>query len=72
MKTFVEIGYTAGLRKKTLERYVLYMWIRWRGEEENMCRNGYAQEWADRFNSGIEYGSSDTEGKQILKGIDES
>jgi len=70
MKTFVEVGIKNGLTGRTLERYVAYMFRRWKSSEELKCKKGYAAEWANRFRTGVEYGCSDSEGQRVLKEID--
>ena len=70
MKTFLEVGIKEGLEGRTLERYVMYMTIRWKEEEEMQCKTGYAAEWANRFKISAEYDYSDSEGQRILKEID--
>lgn len=72
MKTYTEVGKSAGLEGNTLRRYVAYMTQRWRYTEEQKCYDGYAEEWAIRFGKGYEYGASDIEGKTVLRFIDEA
>ena len=70
MKTYEEVAKTHNLPLDTAERYVLYMKRRWADEEEIQCQTGYAEEWAERFMAGIEFSASDSEGKRILREID--
>ena len=49
MKTYVEVGIKNGLEGRALERYVVYMFRRWKTEEEIQCQTGYASEWAVNF-----------------------
>lgn len=67
--TYREVGIETGLRNKRLEDYVSYMIIRWSNDEQLNCQCGYAQEWADRFNNGIEFQSSDLIGQRILQDL---
>ena len=70
MKTYREVGESEGLQYNMLERYVCYMEMRWKAEEETQCLSGYSHEWADRFKKGTEYLSSDFSGLRALKEID--
>jgi len=69
---YVEVGHLVGLRGRNLLRFVEYMKIRWSDTEESKCYYGYAFEWAERFDKGVEYESSDLEGKSILINIDQA
>ncbi len=70
MKTYVEVGIKNGLEGRALERYVVYMFRRWKTEEEIQCQTGYASEWAERFKKKVEYNCADSEGQIVLKEID--
>jgi len=72
MKTYREVAEHYGLRGVVVDRYVAYMQKRWGDpkDEEIKCQVGYAQEWAERFKTGIEMASSDSYGKRILSEID--
>ena len=70
MTTYEHVGYSAGLRGRWLNRYVEYMKTRWGDTERSKCLDGYAFEWAERFNDGVDYDASDTGGKKILLAID--
>lgn len=69
LMTYRNVGESVDLPKKTLDRYVEYMTIRWLPEQELQCRTGYALEWAYRFKYGDEYSASDYVGKGVLKAI---
>ncbi len=70
--TYEEVAKEEGLTGITATRYIAYMKARWANSELVKCRVGYAQEWAQRFLCGIEYGASDTTGQAVLKAIDNS
>lgn len=70
MTTYQEVGKSAGLGGKMLERFLEYMRARWSGEEILQCQTGYATEWALRFKRGTEYQNSDRAGQAVLKQID--
>ncbi len=67
MKTFENIAKETGLTEKTETRYCAYMRARWSDDEERMCQDGYAKEWAERFKSGYEYEASDSIGRAMLQ-----
>ena len=71
-KTYVDVGFEAGLKGRHLLRFVEYMKIRWGKEEYSQCSTGYAKEWAERFVSGNDYGASDIHGQRILLNIDKA
>ena len=68
--SYLTVGEKEGLTGRTLNRYVEYMTIRWKDEEKEHCRFGYAKEWALRFKNGDEYPCSDFVGQFLLKEID--
>lgn len=70
MKTFEEAADANGLTAARKELYVKYMRERWASEEERMCANGYALQWADRFLEGREYAASDINGQTILNRLE--
>lgn len=67
MITYEEVGKQAGLSGYVLESFIRYMKTRWAKDEERHCLVGYALEWAQRFEAGIEYECSDSAGKTILE-----
>lgn len=74
MKTFEEVGKSAGLDSNTLKRYVYYLRVRWADEEDQQCKeeDGYAKEWALRFKEGIEFAKSDILGQALLHRMTEA
>lgn len=72
LKTYQEVGVSAGLEGLTLKRFVGYMKERWAPEEDTQCKVGYAMEWAERFKYGDEYRASDLCGQAILRYMDEA
>ena len=66
---YYDIGKKEGLKGFRLEHYVVYMKTRWPDDEDLKCKNGYAQEWADRFVYGLEWTASDSHGRLILQQI---
>jgi len=70
METYEEVAEKKGMLARMKARYVLYMRARWADEEKTQCQFGYAEEWADRFLSGDEYGCSDGIGQSVLRDID--
>ena len=67
MNTYREVGIAKGLQGNQLNLYVDYMTKRWSNEEELQCKTGYAQEWAERFLSNLEWECSDSQGQLVLK-----
>jgi len=68
--TYENLAIQNNMPSRMAKRYVIYMIRRWSTTEEQKCTDGYAQEWADRFKSGMEYEYSDGEGQRLLKTID--
>ena len=66
MKTYEEVATAYKMQDKMKSRYVEYMKTRWADSEGVKCQVGYAQEWAERFLHGIEFGCSDSTGQAIL------
>ena len=66
MKTYKEVGESVGLTHHRLKLYIDYMNARWKDSEWEKVRFGYAREWAERFEIGTEWNSSDYEGQQVL------
>jgi len=64
--TYEEVGKEEGLEGEILNKFLKYMGIRWKDEEERQCKTGYAAEWANRFKVGNEYSASDCTGQSIL------
>jgi hypothetical protein len=69
-ESFEEVAKKVGLDSETTSRYLIYMRARWLSEENQMCKTGYAGEWAMRFKNKIEYYASDSTGQMILRHID--
>lgn len=62
---YKRIASDSGLQGATAKLYVMYMTERWPdGEME-----GYATEWAGRFQAGYEFNASDTTGQRVLMRI---
>ena len=70
MKTYQEVADAILTDDVKKAKFIAYMTIRWADSEEIKCLTGYAEEWANRFLSGSELYSSDSEGKEVLKSID--
>ena len=70
VKTFSSVAKEVGLSSLQFKYYVQYMKIRWGHRESELCRYGYAREWAERFRDGVEYVCSDVVGQVVLEGID--
>jgi len=74
MKTYEEIANAYKMDDVMKARFLKYMRTRW-GDyetEKRHCIVGYAQEWAGRFVSGVEFGCSDSEGRAILQMMEDS
>ena len=69
MKTLEEVAQKVGLDSGTSARFIRYMRTRWPEEESLHCQVGYALEWAQRFEMGIEYEASDIVGQSILRNM---
>jgi len=67
--TYKEVGKAVGMKPLMLARYTTYMQYRWKEQERTQCLSGYAQEWAERFKSGMEYSASDGAGRKLLDEI---
>ena len=67
--TYEEVAEAYEMPEEMKTRYVEYMRTRWAEAEAMECAVGYAQEWAGRFINGVEFGSSDTISRSILKGL---
>jgi hypothetical protein len=69
MKSYQEVAREHSLDKMTTIRYLKYMRARWGNveDEDIKCQVGYAGEWAERFQSGIEFQASDSIGQAILR-----
>ena len=52
------------------ERCLKYLHHRWHDEEKENCLNGFAVDWARKFQNRIEFSTSDSEGRMILNSID--
>ena len=52
------------------ERCLKYLHHRWHDEEKKFCLDGFATEIARKFQRGIEYATSDSEGRFVLNAID--
>jgi len=65
-ENFKDIGEKIKLDEETLKIYVWYMESRWKDKEQQMCKDGYAGEWAFRFLRKIEFSSSDIKGMRLL------
>ena len=70
MTTYEEVARIIGLDASTTQRYVRYMRARWAAEETLQCQVGYAHEWAQRFQAGIEFTASDHVGQTILYSLE--
>ena len=71
MKNYNEVANAYGMSDPMRTKFLKYMKARW-GEpetEEGHCMVGYAQEWADRFIRGVEFGCSDRTGQAILNAM---
>jgi len=67
--TYEGVATEMKLDAPTAMRYVQYMRTRWPEKEALHCQVGYAQEWAARFQAGVEYSASDSHGQAILRGM---
>jgi hypothetical protein len=71
LKTYAEVAKLYKLDELQTKRYVAYMKARWPDTEERKCSDGYAAEWAKRFQIGCEYGCSDADGQKILEQMED-
>ena len=67
--TYPAIADKAGLTGATRNRFIKYMLIRWASDERIQCVTGYAEEWANRFKDGNEFGASDDIGQTVLRNM---
>jgi len=70
VNTYSQVADKAGLLSIKRIRYLKYMRKRWPSREKNYCSYGYAEEWALRFRSHMEWLMSDRKGQVILSQID--
>ena len=72
MTTYNEVAESYKMPFDMKIRFLRYMRTRWGKpeDEERHCMVGYAQEWATRFINGVEFGCSDSVGREILRKID--
>lgn len=71
-ETYLGVARQHSLTGITAKRFVSYMRKRWPDDEETKSIVGYAGEWAERFKHKMEYGTSDSTGKAVLKEMDAS
>ena len=69
-KNYEEVANIVGLEGMKRKRFLQYMRMRWEGTEEQKSSDGYAEEWAWRFQDGLEYQCSDSNGQRVLNFID--
>lgn len=67
LTTYQEVAIKNKLDTRTAERFVYYMKHRWQETETQKCRDGYAEQWAQRFKNKCEMSYSDSVGQAILK-----
>lgn len=64
--TYEQVADARALTGAMKLRYLAYMRARWADTEAQKSQDGYADEWARRFQNGVEYSASDSGGQRIL------